>query len=166
MHDVFFSPQPESYFERFGRHLCRLWNVLLSRLYVASWSLEASRQAWWFFFFFLKFSLLKWHCLNISEHFPLDLKSPWKSFWKWNSLPSRLLLWDNVEQEKGGLYLLFNFITFCERQLDKSTDFSLIVSTEYLMTDPMRLQSWIKMATKHNSKMHLFLAIKLHFSVQ
>lgn len=50
MHDVFFSPQPESYFERFGRHLRRLWNILLSRLYVASRSLEASRQAWWFFF--------------------------------------------------------------------------------------------------------------------
>lgn len=47
---------------------------------------------------------------------------------------------------------MFNFIAFCERQLDKSTDFPLIVSTEYEMSDIMRivLQSSIKRAAIQN----------------
>lgn len=64
------------------------------------------------------------------------------------------------------MIFLFNSTAFSERQLDKSKDFCLIISTENEMTGRMRIQSWIKTATKQTSQKYLFENIKLHFALK
>lgn len=120
----FFLPPPESYFERFGCHLCWLWNISLSNFVgeLKSWSITTSQMCFQHYP-----SSLKLLCSTVLEYLPLCVKSvPFLDrFWEESTFISRgplsLFLWDKVEWG-GGVLTFFiwcysNFIIFLDLRI-------------------------------------------------